>query len=123
MKKIRIGPVFGGVGVIGAVTLGLGAVFAALFSGGLLPMAALRAVSWGITLVGCFVGGLWVSRKVGMMPLPLALGAVLSYFLIIFVLRGIFFRTVGEDFLIPFLLGIFGAVVGTFVAVGRKKPR
>lgn len=120
MKKFKIGLLFGGVGIMAVVSLLLGAFFAALFSHGVLPLGAMEGVSWGITLAGCFLGALWVSRRAETMPLPLSLGAIIFYLFAIFILRGIFFRTVGENVLILFLVGIFGAVVASFLAVGRN---
>lgn len=120
MKKFKIGLLFGGVGIMAVVSLLLGALFAALFSLGVLPLGAMEGVSWGITLVGCFLGALWVSRRAETMPLPISLGAVIFYLFDIFILRGLIFRTVGENVLILFLTGIFGVVVASFLAVGRN---
>ncbi len=118
MKNQTVGVLLGGIGVMGAVSLGLAAIFTAFFTGGILPVGAMEAVSWGITLVAAAVGALWVSRRSEKGPLPMSLCTGAIYFLIIFVLRGIFFREVGEHLIILLGCGLLGVAIGSFVAAG-----
>lgn len=127
MKNRKIGVLLGGIAVMGAVSLGLAAVFTVFFAGGGLPVGAMEAVSWGITLVAAAVGALWGSRRSEKGPLPMSLCTGLAYFLLIFVFRGIFFREVGDRVIILFGCGFLGVAVGAFAAAGagygRKKRR
>lgn len=123
MKKIKAGPLFSGVLVMLLVSLGLSAIFAFLFSGGVLPLGAMRVVAWGITLVCCFLGGLWISNRVSTMPLPMTLGAVACYLLLIFVLRGLIFGTVAEPVAPVVGMAAVGGILGALVAAGKGGKR
>lgn len=119
MKNQKIGVLFGGIAVMGAVSLGLAAIFAAFFTGGGLPVGAMEVVSWGITLISSLVGAMWVSHRTKKGPLPMSLCTGAAYLLLIFFLRGIFFRQVRDGILILFGIGLLGAAVGAFIAAGR----
>lgn len=123
MKKMNLGPMFGGVGVMAAVSLVLSAIFSALISSGVVPVGAMEGLGWGITLVAAFAGAFWVARRAERMPLPMAFGAFISYLLVIFVLRGILFHTVGDKLLLPVLLGGVGTLMGAVLASGMGNGR
>lgn len=120
MKKRNIILMFGGMAVMAGVSLGLAALFGAVFAGGMLPTGAMEGVSWGITLVAALAGAFWISRRTEKGPLPMSLCVGIVYFLIIFTCRGIFFRQVGDDLLILLGCGFLGLVLGAFLAAGSQ---
>jgi FtsH-binding integral membrane protein len=114
-------------GVVGMLlmSLGVGALIAALVESGMFRGGVLPAASWGITLVSGLFGGLITAKAAGKLRLPLALAAVLCYLLLIFILRGLIFRTVGET---PWIIPIWaaaGGVIGALLASsgGGKRRR
>jgi FtsH-binding integral membrane protein len=113
---IQIRALLWGVAGMLLASLGLGAVIAALVESGMFHASVLPAASWGITLVSGIFGGLITAKSAGKLRLPLALAAVLCYLLLIFILRGLIFRTVGET---PWMIPVWtaaGGVIGALLA-------
>jgi FtsH-binding integral membrane protein len=120
---MKIGALLWGVAGMLLVSLGVGAVMAALVERGMFRANVLPAASWGITLAAGLVGGLITAKSAGKLRLPLALAAVLCYLLLIFILRGLIFRTVGETpWIIPIWAAV-GGVIGALLASGRGRKR
>lgn len=121
--SVKIGAILWGTAMMLLASLGIGAVLAALVESGLFSAGVLSAASWGITLVAGLLGGLVTAKCAGKLRLPLALTAVLCYLLLIFVLRGLIFRTVGETpWLIP-IWAVAGGVIGALLASSRAGKR
>jgi FtsH-binding integral membrane protein len=122
---IQIKALLWGVAGMLLVSLGVGALIAALVESGMFRAGVLPAASWGITLIAGLFGGLITAKSAGKLRLPLALAAVLCYLLLIFILRGLIFRTVGET---PWIIPIWaaaGGVIGALLASsgGGKRRR
>ena len=124
MKQgFKIGvPVTGCVMML-AVTSALAAVAAALFGGGVLPVFAMGTAAWIITFLGCLLGGIRVAGKADSMVLPGGLLAVGIYLLLVFVLRGILFQSVGDKVYIVVLAAVLGTLTGVLLSAGKGKKR
>lgn len=123
MKKMTVGAVLWGVLSALAVSLMLSAAAAALAGTGTLPAGALKYAAWLVSLLAGLVGGFFTAKQAGKQRLPLALAAAGIYLLLIFVLRGLIFRSVSsQPWWIP-VWTVAGAVIGALWASKKGKKR
>ncbi len=122
MKNGTIGALLRGILTALAVSLILSGAASALVGAGLLP-GGLRYISWGVALLSGLSGGFMTAKQAGKFRLPLALAAVGLYLLVVFVLRGLLFKSVGlEPWRIPaWTAG--GGVIGALAASGKTKKK
>lgn len=106
-----------------AVTSALAALVAALFGGGVLPVSTMGTAAWIITFLGCLLGGMRVAGKADSMVLPGGLLAVGMYLLLVFILRGILYQSVGDKAYIVVLAAVLGTLAGVLLSAGKGKPR
>ena len=103
----------------------VGAVLASVCSGavlwGWIPESALRIVGAVVTFAAAMTGGSVVGRRTVGGALPKALIAVVGYLALVFILRGLLFRSVGEGAWLPVLASALGAVSGVLLTVGKGK--
>jgi FtsH-binding integral membrane protein len=121
--SIKIGSLLWGVAVMLLASLGIGAVAAALVESGMIRAGVLPAASWGITMLAGLFGGLATAKRAGKLRLPLAIAAAVCYLLLIFILRGLLFRTVGQT---PWMIPIWtlaGGVIGALIASSGNGKR
>ena len=102
-------------------------VLAAICSGtvlwGWIPGGSLRVVGAVVTFLAAMTGGWFVAGCASGGPLPKALATAAGYLAIVFILRGLVFRTVGEGVWLPALTAVLGAAAGAFLTAGKGKKR
>ncbi len=110
-----------------AVIIFVGAVLAAICSGavlwGWLPEGFLRVVGAVVTFLAAMTGGGVVGRCASGGALPKALLAAAGYLILVFILRGILFGSVGERAWLPVLAALLGAIIGVLLTAGKGKKR
>lgn len=112
-----------GVAVMLALSLGFAALTAALVGGGLLPVGAMGPAACIVTVAAALLGALLCGKRAGKARLPLCLCTWAVYLLIVFVLRGLIFKTVGESpWVIP-CCGLVGAIPGALLSSRQKRRR
>ena len=112
-----------GILIIVVVAVLLAAICAGAVVCGLIPETAIGVVGALLTLLAAVSGGVMVGKAASGGALPKALGAAAGYLLLVFILRGTVFGTVGEGAWIPVVAAVFGAVGGVCLTAGRKKKR
>lgn len=118
-QKIRIGVPAAGCVLMFVFSCVFAALLAAVYGGGLLSLDKMPLSAVIITFLSCLLGGFWVSGKAEKMPLPNALISAAAYLLLVFVLRGLVFRSVGERALFVIISGMIGSLLGTVASAGR----
>ena len=109
------------VGVLATLlfSLLLTAIAASLAGRGILPISVVPILV--ITSVSALLGGILCGTTAETARLPLCLAAGAAYLLLVFLLRGLFFHTVGPDpWRIP-LCVIPSAAVGAILTNGKKR--
>lgn len=123
MKKSTVGAILWGVLSALAVSLMLSGLAAALAGTGTLPIGAMQYAAWLVSLLAGLAGGFMTAKQAGKQRLPLALAAAGIYLLLIFVLRGILFRSVSsQPWWIPIWI-VVGAIIGALWASKNGKKR
>ena len=121
--KNRIWVVVFGAATMLVLSLVLSAVAAALLAAEILPVGAEEVVCWVITALSAFLGAMLCARRAGEKRLPLCMASGVVYLLLVFVLRGLFFKEVGpQPWVVP-LLTVAGCVLGALASSGKKKRR
>lgn len=109
-----------GTGATLGLSMALTALTAALLGGGILP-ENLIVPACVITALAALAGGMTAAGNAGSLKLPMALASGAVYLLIVFVLRGLLYGSVGErPWLMP-LMAMVGALAGGLLSAGRKK--
>lgn len=112
-----------GVAVILVISLALAAVSAALIGGGLIPSGAMSVLAYGGAVAASLLGAISCGRQATSARLPLCLISCGIYLLLVFVLRGLIFRTVGTSLWIVPVCVLGGAVVGAMLSSRAKRRR
>lgn len=120
MKEKMLDVLSGGAVIFVSAFL-LCCLFAALLTAGILPMKTMEYLAWGISFAACFLGGIKASR--GGMPLPTSLMSTGAYLLLVFLLRGLIFQSVGERPLAVCGFALAGAVLGAVTSAGNTSGR
>lgn len=103
------------------ISLVFAAVFAALVENGVIPAQSLSAIVYGISAVSALVGGILCGKKASKARLPLCVASCGIYLLIIFVLRGLVFKTVtSTPWIIP-ICAFIGAIIGAMLSSKSKR--
>lgn len=122
-NQFQIRGVLVGSGVMVLASLLLSAIVSGLLVSGILPMGALKPAGWGITLLACFLGAMVTSRQTGSMPLPASLLAGLLYLAVIFIMRGVLFKTVGDRAYMVVILALAACILGALAGAGGGRKR
>lgn len=122
-NQFQIRGVLVGSGVMVLASLLLSAIVSGLLVSGILPMGALKPAGWGITLLACFLGAMVTSRQTGAMPLPASLLAGLLYLAVIFIMRGVLFKTVGDRAYMVVILALAACILGALAGAGGGRKR
>lgn len=110
-------------GIIGAgfTVLICAVVMAAAFTSGLLPIGVMTLTVILIAVLSGIMCGLAAANKADRQKLPLAFAAAALYLLLIFVLRGLAFHTVGEMPWLVALCTMGGCLVGAIISAKKQK--
>lgn len=118
-QKIRLGVPAAGCVLMFVFSCVFAALLAAVYGGGVLSLEHMPLSAGIVTFLACFLGSFWVSGKAERMPLPNALISSAAYLLLVFVLRGLVFRSVGDRVFYVMIAGIIGSLLGAFLSAGR----
>ena len=103
------------------LSLLLSGAAAALASAGILPVAAMPAFACGITVISAFCGAAVCGLQVKAARLPLCMAGGIVYLLLVFVMRGLIFRSVGENLWSIPVCVLLSAMAGAVVTSVKKR--
>ena len=116
-------PVFLGTGVMLLLSMVLAGMFAVLLETGRIPAYHLEAPACGIAVLSALTGAWLCGKTAPKARLPLCLAAWGLYLLLAFALRGLIFRSLGEQLWRIPLWGSLGCLAGAVAAAGSGKRR
>ena len=124
MKSILPGKMLRSVvpGVIAmlALSLLLSAASAYLAGRGILPVSAMRGAACTITVIAALCGAILCGLRAGSARLPLCLVTGAVYLLLVFVIRGLIFRTTGDDLWIIPVCVLAASIAGAVITSAKK---
>ena len=112
-----------GVATTLILSLGLAAIAAALVGKGVLPVHAMPVTGWVVTALAMLAGALLCGGRADCARLPLCVAAGVIYLLLIFLLRGLILRSVGENLWAIPLCVLTPSVVGAMLTSRKKRRR
>ena len=112
-----------GSAVMLLLSLGLSALSAGMVSKGIVPYKHMEAAGWMITAISALIGSAVCGRMADSGRLPMCMLAGILYLLISFMLRGLFFRSVGERLWTVPVCVLVPAALGAILASGERKRK
>lgn len=121
--EFKFGPVLFGSLTMLMVELILAAICGGLVLSGLFSANAMPVMACVGAVLACFCGGNLAAKKCSSLRLPVALVSAVLFLLVIYVLRGCIFGTVGDRPWRMVLSAVFGAFCGVLPGTGNVKKR